>query len=182
MKCFGCYSIIWSVSLVILDVERHRAWTDGYLEANHRVARAIRESGIKPRAFLIQDYHLYPLPELLREAFPEVPSLHFTHIPFPDAATLKLIPQSWRDIILHGLLGADVVGMQTDWDARPFLGCCEELIAAMKPSKRLFASIDSTRARTRSSASAPSDDSWSCGLTCAATFAFSRFSFLHAPI
>src|SRR4030095_2628791 len=29
-----------------------------------------------------------------------------------------------------GLLGADVVGMQTDWDARPFLGCCEELLGA----------------------------------------------------
>jgi trehalose 6-phosphate synthase len=70
------------------------------------------------------------LPELLSEAFHEVPSLHFTHIPFPDAATLKLIPQSWRDTILHGLLGADVVGMQTDWDARPFLGCCEELLGA----------------------------------------------------
>jgi trehalose 6-phosphate synthase len=113
-----------------LDAERHRAWTEGYLEANRRVARAIRESGIKPRAFLIQDYHLYPLPELLRETFPDVPSLHFTHIPFPDSATLKLIPKTWRDTILHGLLGADVVGMQTDWDARPFLGCCEELLGA----------------------------------------------------
>ena len=113
-----------------LDAERHRAWTEGYLEANRRIAQAIRESGIKPRAFLIQDYHLYPLPELLRESFPDVPSLHFTHIPFPDSATLKLIPQSWRDTILHGLLGSDVVGMQTDWDARPFLGCCEELLHA----------------------------------------------------
>ena len=113
-----------------LDEERHRAWSDGYLEANRRIAGAIRESGITPRAFLIQDYHLYPLPALLREAFPNVPSLHFTHIPFPDSATLKLIPQSWRDSILHGLLGADVVGMQTEWDARPFLGCCEELLGA----------------------------------------------------
>src|SRR6187402_146470 len=34
-----------------LDARRHRAWTDGYLEANRRIARAIRESGIKPRAF-----------------------------------------------------------------------------------------------------------------------------------
>src|SRR4051812_14529008 len=114
-----------------LDAERHRAWSEGYLEANRRVARAIQESGIKPRAFLIQDYHLYPLPELLRQSFPGVPSLHFTHIPFPDSATLKLIPQGWRDTILHGLLGADVVGMQTDWDARPFLGCCEELLGAV---------------------------------------------------
>src|SRR5207302_1632781 len=113
-----------------LDAERHRAWTDGYLEANRRIARAIRESGIKPRVFLIQDYHLYPLPALLREVFPDVPSLHFTHIPFPGFTMLKLIPQSWRDTILQGLLGADVVGMQTEWDSRRFLGCCEELLGA----------------------------------------------------
>ncbi len=62
----------------------------------------MERSGIVPRAFLIQDYHLYPLPALLREKFPATPSLHFTHIPFPDAATLKLIPQNWRDTILHG--------------------------------------------------------------------------------
>jgi trehalose 6-phosphate synthase len=60
--------------------------------------------------------------------FPESPILHFTHIPFPDAATLKLIPQLWRDALLKGLLGADIIGMQTVWDAKPFLGCCEELL------------------------------------------------------
>jgi trehalose-6-phosphate synthase len=113
-----------------LDAERHRAWQEGYLEANRRMVVAIRASGIKPRAFLIQDYHFYPLPALLRQVFPEVPSLHFTHIPFPDSATLKLIPHHWREAILNGLLGADVVGMQTQWDTRPFLGCCEELLGA----------------------------------------------------
>jgi len=111
-----------------LDANRHHAWNQGYLEANRRMVVAIRASGIKPRAFLIQDYHFYPLPGLLRQVFPDIPSLHFTHIPFPDAATLKLIPQSWREAILHGLLGADVIGMQTQWDARPFLGCCDELL------------------------------------------------------
>src|SRR5258708_8863552 len=34
-----------------LDAERHRAWTDGYLEANVRIARAIRESGITRKHF-----------------------------------------------------------------------------------------------------------------------------------
>jgi uncharacterized NAD(P)/FAD-binding protein YdhS/trehalose-6-phosphate synthase len=111
-----------------LDAARHHAWNKGYLEANRRMVVALRASAIKPRAFLIQDYHFYPLPGLLRQVFPEIPSLHFTHIPFPDAATLKLIPQSWRETLLHGLLGADVIGMQTLWDARPFLGCCEELL------------------------------------------------------
>lgn len=113
-----------------IDAARHRAWNEGYLEANRRIVKAIRASGIQPRTFLIQDYHFYPLPALLRRLFPEIPILHFTHIPFPDAATLKLIPQYWRDTLLNGLLGADVVGMQTLWDAKPFLGCCEELLGA----------------------------------------------------
>jgi trehalose 6-phosphate synthase len=113
-----------------IDAARHRAWNEGYLEANQRIVKAIRASGIKPKAFLIQDYHFYPLPALLRKTFPESPSLHFTHIPFPDAATLKLIPQLWRDTLLKGLLGADIIGMQTVWDAKPFLGCCEELLGA----------------------------------------------------
>jgi uncharacterized NAD(P)/FAD-binding protein YdhS/trehalose-6-phosphate synthase len=128
-----------------LDAERHRAWREGYLEANCRMLKAIRASGIKPRAFLIQDYHLYPLPALLRQEFPDVPSLHFTHIPFPDPATWKLIPRDWRDAILHGLLGADVVGMQTLWDAHPFLGCCEELLGAQVDYKNSTVLADDGR-------------------------------------
>ena len=113
-----------------LDAARHRAWSEGYLEANRRMVAAVRASGIRPSAFLIQDYHFYPLPALLRQAFPNTPTLHYTHIPFPGPATLKLIPQHWRDVILTGMLGADVVGLQTHWDARSFLGCCEELLGA----------------------------------------------------
>ena len=113
-----------------LDAERHRAWSEGYLEANRRMAAAIRASGLSPRAFLIQDYHFYPLPALLRQAFPDTPILHYTHIPFPGPATLKLIPRQWREAILGGMLGADVIGLQTLWDTRSFLGCCQELLGA----------------------------------------------------
>jgi trehalose 6-phosphate synthase len=113
-----------------LDAERHRAWSEGYLEANRRMVEAVLASGIHPRAFLIQDYHFYPLPALLRQAFPGTPSLHYTHIPFPGPATLKLIPRQWRDAILLGMLGADVIGLQTRRDTRSLLGCCEELLQA----------------------------------------------------
>lgn len=113
-----------------LDQRRHRAWTNGYLEANRRLADAIVSAGERARAFLIQDYHLYPLPALLRRHFPETPSLHFTHIPFPDPSTLRLIPHAWRQVILEGLLGADVVGMQTPADARNFRNACGELLGA----------------------------------------------------
>ncbi len=124
------HHLVGQVGYSSIDAARHHAWNEGYLEANRRVVVAIRASGIKPRAFLIQDYHFYVLPALLREVFPDVPILHFTHIPFPDAATFKLIPQEWRDAILNGMLSADVLGMQTQWDAHPFFGCCEELLGA----------------------------------------------------
>ena len=110
-----------------LDERRHRAW-ENYLEANRRMTDAIVATEIPIAAFLIQDYHLYPLPALLRERFPQTPSLHFIHIPFPEPTMLKLVPKHWREAILNGLLGADVVGMQTPADVRAFLSCCEELL------------------------------------------------------
>ena len=76
---------------MLLDHARHQAW-GRYLEANARLAQAIARARPSPRAFLVQDYHLYPLPALLREHFPTTPILHFTHIPFPDTSLLRLLP------------------------------------------------------------------------------------------
>ncbi len=111
---------------IIFDEKRHVAWTS-YIEANRRMAEAIQITAIPVRAFLIHDYHLYVLPRMLRELFPQTPSLHFLQIPFPDPSILKLLPRAWSDAILHGLLGADVVGFQTPGDGRSFLACCEDL-------------------------------------------------------
>jgi trehalose 6-phosphate synthase len=121
------HHVIGSGGFEFLDQPRHQAW-DSYIEANRRLANAISGSGRNPRAFLLQDYHLYPLPAMLRESYPDTPILHFTHIPFPDAPVLRLIPDAWRQMILRGMLGADVVGLQTPMDVRSFLSCCAEFL------------------------------------------------------
>ncbi|MBV9896002.1 MAG: trehalose-6-phosphate synthase [Chloroflexi bacterium] len=121
------HHVIGSGGFEYLDTARHLAW-GRYLEANARLATAIARSGRSPHALLIQDYHLYPLPGLLRGTFPDTPILHFTHIPFPDPPVLRLIPDPWRQTILRGMLGADVVGLQTRMDVRNFLACCEEFV------------------------------------------------------
>jgi trehalose 6-phosphate synthase len=123
------HHVIGSGGFEYLDTARHQAW-GRYLEANARLATAIARSGRSPHAFLIQDYHLYPLPGLLRGTYPDTPILHFTHIPFPDPPVLRLIPDPWRQTILRGMLGADVVGLQTRMDVRNFLACCAEFIDA----------------------------------------------------
>ncbi len=113
-------------SSVVATAERQHAWQSGYLVANARLARAIGSHVATARAILIQDYHLYPLPALLRAQFPTTPILHFTHIPFPEPAVFGLLPTPWQAAILDGMLGADIVGLQTPQDAQAFLDCCSE--------------------------------------------------------
>jgi trehalose 6-phosphate synthase len=121
------HHIIGSEGFSYLDQARHKAWAR-YIEANERLAHAIVRSRPRPLAFLVQDYHLYPLPAMLRTTFPHTPILHFTHIPFPGPPVLRLLPDAWRQRILLGLLGADAVGLQTHMDVTDFLACCAELL------------------------------------------------------
>ena len=122
------HEIITPVSSAFATPDRQRAWESGYMVANARLARAIEHHVASARAILIQDYHLYPLPAFLRAGYPATPILHFTHIPFLDVGLMKLIPAGWREAILRGLLGADVVGFQTENDGRGFLACCGEFL------------------------------------------------------
>lgn len=107
---------------------RDRAWKHGYVAANRYLADSIAAKGWNPEAFLLQDYHLYPLPGLLRAHFPTTPILHFTHIPFPDLTAWQQLPISWCTQVLEGLLGADIVGFQTSRDVQHFLDCCREML------------------------------------------------------
>ncbi len=118
------HGLIAPDSALPASAERQHAWQSGYLVANARLAWAISSHIAAARAILIQDYHLYPLPALLRARFPDVPILHFTHIPFPEPAVFRLLPADWRTTILEGMLGADIVGLQTPQDALAFLDCC----------------------------------------------------------
>ncbi|NQV35270.1 MAG: bifunctional alpha,alpha-trehalose-phosphate synthase (UDP-forming)/trehalose-phosphatase [Phycisphaeraceae bacterium] len=56
----------------------------------------------------IHDYQLMLLPEMIRSHFPDASIGFFLHIPFPSFELLRLLP--WREEILRGLLGADLVG------------------------------------------------------------------------
>ena len=128
-----------------LDEQRHRAWAH-YVDASRRVADAVVLTGIPVRAFVLQDYHLFPLAEMLRKHFPDTPTLHFIHIPFPGPAILKLLPRAWRETILRGLLGADIVGLQTSEGVRAFLASCEELLGLRVNYPAAIVTLESGRA------------------------------------
>ena len=74
----------------------------------------------------IHDYHLLLLPNLIRERLPDAKIGFFLHIPFPSFEIFRLLP--WRNEIIEGILGADLVGFHTYDYMRHFLSSVSRLL------------------------------------------------------
>lgn len=99
-------------------------WTNGYCVANKAIADAIceeieRES--TPPVVMLQDYHLYLAPGFIRQCRPSVIMQQFIHIPWPDIRCWHFLPSNIAQAIYSGLVGNDIIGFQTERDARNFL-------------------------------------------------------------
>lgn len=76
----------------------------------------------------IHDYHLMLLPNLIRKRMKNVKIGFFLHIPFPQFEIYRLLPTKWREEILRGLLGADLIGFHTNDYTRYFLGSVSRIL------------------------------------------------------
>ena len=93
-------------------------WWHTYQEVNERFAAAVAEVAPRRATVWVHDYHLLLLPLLLRQRRPDLRIGYFHHVPFPPPIIFQRLP--WRDELLAGLLGADLVGFQTVPDADNF--------------------------------------------------------------
>lgn len=73
----------------------------------------------------VQDYQLLLLPGSIRTERPGVTIGFFQHIPFPSYEIFRLIP--WREELIKGMLGADLLGFHTFDDVRHFLSAVSRL-------------------------------------------------------
>ena len=96
-----------------LDARRHRAWAAATSRPTAAGGGRRRVRVRRRERFLVQDYHLYPLPGAAARVLPRHadPALH----PHPVSGAVRPAAPTaaWRETILRGLLGADVVGLQT---------------------------------------------------------------------
>jgi trehalose 6-phosphate synthase len=103
---------------LVAKPEFHREWWEAYRRVNQRFAQAAAESVSERGVVWVQDYQLQLVPAMLRELRPDVRIGFFLHIPFPPSELFRQLP--WRDRILEGLLGADLVGFQRPGGASNF--------------------------------------------------------------
>ena len=94
---------------------------NAYKQVNEIFAEQIASVANKNDVIWIQDYHLFLLPGLLRNKMPELEIGFFLHIPFPSFEIFRIMPRKWKQEILEGLLGADLIGFHTIEYRRYFL-------------------------------------------------------------
>jgi len=96
-----------------------------YVKINQLYAEKILQLVEDGDTVWIHDYHLMLLPGMLKERMPRLNIGLFIHIPFPSFEIFRLLP--WREKILEGMLGADLVGFHTYDYVRHFLSCVRRI-------------------------------------------------------
>lgn len=82
-----------------------------YISANETFRDEILKH-LRPHDLVwVHDYHFLLLPQLLREAVPDISIGFFLHVPFPSSSVFRILPK--REQLLRGMLGADYIAFHT---------------------------------------------------------------------
>ncbi|MCF8226130.1 MAG: bifunctional alpha,alpha-trehalose-phosphate synthase (UDP-forming)/trehalose-phosphatase [Bacteroidales bacterium] len=101
-----------------------RDW-GAYVRINQLFAEKILQLANEGDIIWIHDFHLMLLPMMLKERMPQLSIGIFIHIPFPSFEIFRLLP--WRENIVQGMLGADLIGFHTYDYVRHFLSSVRRL-------------------------------------------------------
>ncbi|MFC7668702.1 trehalose-6-phosphate synthase [Hymenobacter humi] len=97
-----------------------------YVAVNEKFCRAVLAQAGPDDTIWVHDYQLLLLPEMLRKARPNATIGFFLHIPFPSYELIRVLP--WREELLRGMLGADLIGFHTFGYMRHFLSAVSQLL------------------------------------------------------
>lgn len=115
----------------VFDRRWREAW-DGYRAVNRLFAEACADEAPDGGVVLVQDYHLSLAPAMLRTLRPDVRTVHFSHTPFAEPATLRALP--YAEELLEGMSGASACGFHARRWAANFEACCRDVLGASPPS------------------------------------------------
>ncbi|HWZ20038.1 MAG TPA: trehalose-6-phosphate synthase [Ktedonobacteraceae bacterium] len=127
-----CNTLLWFLQHYLYDPtddstsasKLQDAWENGYYVANRALADAVNveiDRQDTTPIVMLHDYHLYLAPAMIRQRHPSIIMQQFIHIPWPDIRCWQFLPSNIAQAIYSGLTGNDIIGFQTERDARNFL-------------------------------------------------------------
>jgi trehalose 6-phosphate synthase/phosphatase len=108
---------------------------DYYKEVNRKFSEVLAQYAEPDDVIWIHDYQLLLLPELIRAIHPNISIGFFLHIPFPSVELFRLLP--WRNELLSGMLGADLLGFHTFNDVRHFLETATQFLPVISSANTI---------------------------------------------
>ncbi len=122
-----CNETIWPLFHYFTNIAEYNSETwEAYKRVNQKFFDSI-DPIIEPNDTIwIHDYQLMLLPQMIREKYPDTQIGFFLHIPFPSFEIYRLL--IWREEILRGLLGANLIGFHTYDYVRHFLSSVRRLL------------------------------------------------------
>ena len=122
-----CNETIWPLFHYFGDKAQYETKTwEAYQKVNQKFYEAV-EPMIEPGDVIwIHDYQLMLLPRLIKDKHPDTQVGFFLHIPFPSYEIFRQLV--WREEVLQGLLGADLIGFHTYGYVRHFISSVQRIL------------------------------------------------------
>ena len=122
-----CNETIWPLFHYFSEKTQYKATTwDAYQTVNQKFFEAVEPMIEANDVIWIHDYQLMLLPKLIKDKHPDTQVGFFLHIPFPSYEIFRQL--IWREEILHGLLGADLIGFHTYGYVRHFISSVQRIL------------------------------------------------------
>lgn len=143
-----CNATVWPLyhDVIVPPVYRRRLW-EAYRRVNRRFADAVAKSAPQGACVWVHDYQLQLVPQMLRAARPDLVIGFFLHVPFPPPELFAQLP--WRAEVIEGLLGADLVGVQTPADADNLMRSISRLTPHRQSDHQVMHEDDRRRVQLR---------------------------------
>jgi trehalose-6-phosphate synthase len=112
----------------VRPIFRSEDWKQ-YVKVNRKFANAVvSESKTLDPIVLVQDFHLALVPRFIRQKLPDATIITFWHIPWPNPEAFGICP--WRNELLDGLLGSNILGFHTRFHCNNFIDSVDRFIEA----------------------------------------------------
>lgn len=99
---------------------------ESYKSVNQKFADVVIDNIEDGDTVWVHDYQLLLLPKLIKDRKPNVTIGFFLHIPYPSYEIFRTFP--WREELLHGMLGSDLIGFHTYDYERHFLSSVKRIL------------------------------------------------------
>lgn len=132
-----CNKTIWPLFHYFINkVEYSRDNWEVYKSVNQKFFEITNSVMGKDDIVWVHDYQLMLLPRMIKESHPDTELGFFLHIPFPSYEIFRLL--IWREEILRGVLGADLIGLHTYEYVQHFLSSVRILLGLEDNFNRLM--------------------------------------------